>query len=323
MSVKITFEVNNCFECPFHEIHKIVMTTLIYEAGIYCSLVEDDDNNYWHDTYDGWVAKRLIVSDKQRSEKYAEVPIWCPFSMKPYEALIDSIHNMETWQYFGEPCESILGDYAVDLLDQLSKYSFEQFSYCHQSDYTTMVSVERDKALTMAIALFFKALYKTPSTLAHNEYIEILETSEIPQEDKDSIMSWLARLIGDVPSFSKRKFKWLKKQSKKAGAPKIVLSSETMIELVMYLADKLAYLSIGALSVKYNVLRDIAELYILMDDLPEPRWLDLNQRVNKKIIGLLHSASTSFLGLKFKLFINDKEINLRRYFTEESYDFDI
>ncbi len=79
MRVTITVDVENCFQCPFHEEHRILTPdSFEHEFGIYCSEVDDDTDCWKRRTYDGEVNKRLIANGEFLRERDAAVPDWCP-----------------------------------------------------------------------------------------------------------------------------------------------------------------------------------------------------------------------------------------------------
>ena len=79
MKAVITFEIENCSKCPFHEKHQIITEdSSKYEWGIYCSIVIALKETWSSYTYSGTIMKKLVAAD-EHPEEYANVPEWCPY----------------------------------------------------------------------------------------------------------------------------------------------------------------------------------------------------------------------------------------------------
>ena len=225
--VKITFEVENCAKCPFHERHSIVTAdSFEHESGIYCSLVEDQGDSWWHYTYDGKIAKRLVVADDWHPERYANVPGWCPFLIKHYVALITDICDSASWREYTEPKINHIRNsalYVINFLSELAEASSETFVYNNLFNCT-----EQDIYLSViSISLYYAE---------ENARNEFLNNSDIPEDDK--------KIITDVVSCWSNKstllkdFKKIRNKTQKGLKP--ILNTSIVIKIAMFLADKYA-----------------------------------------------------------------------------------
>ena len=135
MVAKVTFEVGNCTECPFHD----------QRHGIYCLKTD-----------------RLICKENE----YANVPGWCPFILGTYEGFISDILSSYDWRSYlnantcnpknlknlvfnrGAAHAKNTIQQGCDFLDLLDQNSFGTFVYDGRTH-----SVERDKYLLTIAAL--------------------------------------------------------------------------------------------------------------------------------------------------------------------------
>ncbi|MBR3169250.1 hypothetical protein IKF23_02305 [Candidatus Saccharibacteria bacterium] len=319
MKAKISFEVDNCTKCPFHERHSIVTAdSFEHEMGIYCSLTEDESDSWWHYTYDDRITKKLVAADDWRPEKYANVPSWCPFIMKQYKALLANTYyseewwqgDDEAWLLIDKPIIDAMIRCAADIMDQLSKCYFKQVVFRDVQD-----SLEHSQALaTVTILSSFMLNYQ-----------HFLEDYGLPEEDRAFVetMAYSGR-------YSKLEFKRIKRQLKKSPHNKLMLDPYTALKVAIFLAEDLVILNLMFENIKevhfnftYEQPEDLsmtcwprptnlAELRIVTKDNFEMNNLNGGPRI---LIGRLRSTTMSLLGLKFKFFINDEEINIRDFFN--------
>lgn len=66
---KVTFEIDNCMDCPKHYVERILIADSVHEDGIYCSKVEDKKS--YNKTH------KLVASDDWDIRKYGKIPDWC------------------------------------------------------------------------------------------------------------------------------------------------------------------------------------------------------------------------------------------------------
>ena len=68
---KVTFEIVNCCDCPYHYTEFIwTPDSWEHERGVFCEKVLDKDaDDYRH---------KLVCADGWDVRKYADIPDWCP-----------------------------------------------------------------------------------------------------------------------------------------------------------------------------------------------------------------------------------------------------
>lgn len=79
MGVEISLFVERCTDCPCSEEHRLITPdSFEHEIGVFCSKLEMGTLEKTS-TYDGIITKKSIFSYSRPSEKFFEIPAWCPF----------------------------------------------------------------------------------------------------------------------------------------------------------------------------------------------------------------------------------------------------
>ena len=365
MTAKITFEVENCADCPFHERHQIYTPdSFEREFGIYCSQTEEPNQEEWtKHSYDGEISKRLVACDDKNPKKYAKVPDWCPFILKQYAILVSEICESYNWESYmranieNPRCLKSLAfgcgtkhaqntiKYAKTFLDELSKNSFKDFLYseeCH--------SVERDKYLMSIVTLLrlvgaheFSGHQTGPerTKIAKSEF---LDHSGLSLEDQclivDGILNW-DDIGNTIEQFDKLK------ECSKVHRKKPILDTGTAIKISLFLASMLDIGPDRITPSTYDLRGHEREIRPLADAFKKVEKAEFKFIYNEhlgKINGFspknaaeLHytvedgfdvkafklapgyilwprTIAKEFLGFRsFKFFVNDKEIDTRRF----------
>lgn len=253
MKAKVTFEVDDCLKCPFHEKHQIVTPDPYeHEIGIYCSQTDYSGTEWSQETMDGLIKKRMIGCDDWYPEKYTDVPGWCPFIIKQYLTFMSELCEDEQWKRYMNANTSnpwrqtdLAFDYGIDhaihtinlaeeFLDNLAENSFKEFYYgeeCH--------SIARDKYLMSIASLLRDVGSHEPLNENGNGRLDrqnFLEESELSEEDKDIItdamMHW-ENIEDLIQSFDG------KKELAKVHGSRPVLDTPTAIKVALALASVL------------------------------------------------------------------------------------
>ena len=327
MSVKITFEVENCLDC--------------------------------HYKYDNSNSCRISCREIPKKG----VPDWCPFKLKQYFDLISTIEESTFWKeqteiysgnyndlpslYFGLKHIMITIINAGSFLHDLANSDLKNFLY---SEYNH--SIERDIYL-MTIVAMLRELDSSPEVSAKMARRKFLAHSELSEEDQDiiidAILHWMDGpvLIEQMDTYKER-FKVHRK--------KPVLDTSTAIKISLYLASVLnitnraasPYRPHGCYCDEYYTALKICQA--LGKDSKAAFHLTYNPNLGKKgIIGSnpknaaeLHyttgseidlsvfklwpelltvprSIAKDFLGFRsFKVFVNGEEVNISRFLRKKS-----
>lgn len=353
---KITFEVDNCLNCPYCEKHQLMTPdSFEHEVGAFCSQTEAISKEWVHETYDGIISKRMIGCDDWHLEQYTKVPDWCPFILQQYMAFLLELDADDGWRScllantsnpwnlpelafdygLGHALKTI--GYASQFLYDLAENSFKDFLYgeeCH--------SVERDRHL-MEIVAMLRHIGKYEPTEGNRkdklDKLSYVRGSDLSDEDKDividAILHW-DESIELVDEFEK--MKELAKAHKRIAtidtstAIKVSLLLGSMLDVGQHRVVKSDYyakrrplvrafqhIEKAEFKFTYNEHygkvsgphpKNAAELhYFTFDD------FDTNAlKAWPELVLVPRAIAKDFLGLKsFKFFVNDKEVNPKRF----------
>lgn len=175
MGVKVTLEVENCFECPFgYSKHPLIDR------------------------------EEICIPNQSALEG---VPFRCPFVLKQYAVFISEIYDSREWRNYMQAntdnprdLTCLVFDYGVRhvqntiryakaFLDELAESSFRYF--CYHGRFGKFV--ERDKYLAHITGLLRYVGEHEPSTVDIANKVEIIKSefldhSGLPEEDKDIII---------------------------------------------------------------------------------------------------------------------------------------
>lgn len=326
MSVKITFEVDNCLDCPYKY------------GNLSCS-----------------ISKREIPKKA--------VPDWCPFILKQYLALIlmmkdsrDWLYQARIWSgnynilpslYFGlNRIDNAIAN-AGTFLRELAASDLKDFLY--GDEYHSM---ERDIYL-MTITAMLREIDSDRLESVKRAKGEYLAHSGLSDEDKDIVTDAILRWI-DGPALIEQFNEY--KERFKVHCKKPVLDTSTAIKISLYLASALditnrtasPYRPHGCYCDEYYTAEKICQA--LGKDSKAAFYLTYNPNLGKKgIIGSnpknaaeLHyttgseidlsvfklwpelltvprSIAKDFLGFRsFKVFVNGEEVNISRFLRKKS-----
>ena len=251
MKAKVTFEVDNCINCPFHEQHQLVTPdSLEREIGVFCSQVDTTDKDWTHDTHDGLIFKRMVGCDDLHPEKYTKVPDWCPFILQQYMVFLLALDDDNDWRSYmrantdnpwnlpelafdrgiGHALKTI--EYAKEFIYDLAENSFKDFLYgeeCH--------SVERDRYLMTIAAMLRDVGEHEPSSINREGKLDkftYVEESDFSEEDKDIITD--AILHWDEPERLTEDFDKMKELAK-VHKRKTTLDTSTAVKIALLLGS--------------------------------------------------------------------------------------
>ena len=323
MSVKITFEVDNCCDCPYK-----------YDNPNSCS-----------------ISKREIPKKG--------VPDWCPFILKQYLALTSMMKDSRDWLYqariwsgnyntlpslyFGLNRINNAIANAGTFLRELAASDLKDFLYGEEYH-----SMERDIYL-MTITAMLREIDSDRLESVKRAKGEYLAHSGLSDEDKDIVTDAILRWI-DGPALIEQFNEY--KERFKVHRKKPVLDTSTAIKISLYLASTLDITNRIAqgnvCSDKYRIAEKIC--HALGKDSKAAFHLTYNPNLGKKgIIGSnpknaaeLHyttgseidlsvfklwpelltvprSIAKDFLGFRsFKVFVNGEEVNISRFLKKKS-----
>ncbi len=159
-------KIEKCNQCVHHEVHQIYTAdSFECDMGIYCSITEDKRDSFERHTHDGYVDRKLVSSDDY-DVPIVDIPGWCPLVLKAYEELVDEIVDSDEWQgmmdkidenrsgsqkliaQHGRIHAKSVVENAIDFLEKLEKYQFENFYY-----HSAWCSTQRNQWLVSIAAM--------------------------------------------------------------------------------------------------------------------------------------------------------------------------